>query len=397
MKTTIMIVDDEDNFRDGMDQYLTAKGYVVFSAANLTDARTILNDNTIDIVLLDVQIGKEYGPDLLDDIVLLRPKPHTILITAYGEVDMAVSVMRNGAFNVLAKPINFSLLEQDLRNIEEILQMQRELDELRTRAMRRFDYVEGTNPRMQQVFKDAARAARAGASVLINGETGSGKEIVAQYIHKNSARANKPLVAINCAAIQPTVLESELFGHEAGAFTGAVGKTAGLFETADGGILFLDEISSMSLEMQSKILRAIEEQKIRKVGGTKEIPVDVQIIAASNRDLPQMIRDGKFRDDLYYRLRVVDIDIPPLRERSEDIPELIGFFIRTLNQERGLNITGASPQVIAAFRAYPWPGNIRELRNAIERACIFCTGETIELCDISRDIAEYRNHKTEAV
>ncbi len=388
MSTTILIVDDEDNFREGFDQYLTNKGYTVHSAANLTDARKILRSELIDIILLDVQIGKEYGPDFLDDINLTRPTPVTILLTAYGEVDMAVSAMKNGAFDFMSKPLNLAELEIRLKEAERIMQFRREMERYWTNADKKFEFVEGNNKRMQRVFQDAARAARAGVSVLINGETGSGKEIIAKYIHKNGSRASKPMVAVNCAAIAPTVLESELFGHEAGSFTGATGKTIGLFEQADGGILFLDEISSMSLEMQAKILRAIEEKEIRRVGGTKQIPVDVQIIAASNRDMKKMIEDKEFRDDLYYRLRVVDISIPPLRERSEDIPELVAFFVKTISREQGKNIQGVSPQVLKAFQKYSWPGNVRELRNAIERACIFCLTDTIELCDIDSEIAE---------
>lgn len=388
MKTTILIVDDEDNFRDGFKQYLTNKGYDVFGAANLTEARKLLRENAIDIVLLDVQIGKEYGPDLLDDINLTRPTPITILLTAYGEVDMAVAAMKNGAFDFMSKPLKLPELEKRLKEAEEMMQFRKEMERYWTSADKKFDFVEGQNQRMQRVFHDASRAAKAGVSVLINGETGSGKEIVAKYIHKNGARSSKPMVAINCAAITPTVLESELFGHEAGSFTGATTKTQGLFEQADGGILFLDEISSMSLEMQAKILRAIEDKKIRRVGGTKEIPVDVQIVAASNRDLKKMMEEKSFRDDLYYRLRVVDVDIPPLRERPEDIPELAAFFIKTINRERGLNIKGISPQVLKAFQKYSWPGNIRELRNVIESACVLCLGDTIELCDINREIAE---------
>ena len=388
MNTTILIVDDEDNFREGFDRYLTNKGYSVHSAANLTDARKLLRDNPIDIVLLDVQIGKEYGPDFLDDINLTRPTPVTILLTAYGEVDMAVAAMKNGAFDFMSKPLNLQELEKKLKEAEELMKFRKEMERYWTSAEKKFDFVEGQNQRMLRVFQDASRAARAGVSVLINGETGSGKEIIAKFIHKNGARASKPMVAINCAAISPTVLESELFGHEAGSFTGATAKTQGLFEQADGGILFLDEISSMSLEMQAKILRAIEDKKIRRVGGTKEIPVDVQIIAASNRNLKKMMEEKTFRDDLYYRLRVVDVNIPPLRERTEDIPELAAFFIKTVNRERGMNIQGISTQVLKAFQKYNWPGNIRELRNVIERACILCLGDTIELCDIDPEIAE---------
>ena len=312
----------------------------------------------------------------------------TILLTAYGEVDMAVSAMKNGAFDFMSKPLNLAELEIRLKEAERIMQFRREMERYWTNADKKFEYVEGNNKRMQRVFQDAARAARAGVSVLINGETGSGKEIIAKYIHKNGSRSSKPMVAVNCAAIAPTVLESELFGHEAGSFTGATGKTIGLFEQADGGILFLDEISSMSLEMQAKILRAIEEKEIRRVGGTKQIPVDVQIIAASNRDMKKMIEEKVFRDDLYYRLRVVDISIPPLRERSEDIPDLAAFFVKTISREQGKNIQGISPQVLKAFQKYSWPGNVRELRNAIERACIFCLTDTIELCDIDAEIAE---------
>ena len=391
MSTTILIVDDEDNFREGFEKYLTNKGYSVFSAANLTDARKFLREEQIDIILLDVQIGKEYGPDFLDDIRLVRPTPVTILLTAYGEVDMAVSAMKNGAFDFMPKPLKLNELEIRLKEAEKIMQFRREMERYWTTADNKFEFVEGHNVRMKRVFQDASRAARAGASVLIYGETGSGKEIIAKFIHKNGSRSAKPMVAINCAAIASTMLESELFGHEAGSFTGATGKTIGLFEQADGGILFLDEISSMSLEMQAKVLRAIEEKEIRRVGGTKQIPVDVQIIAASNRDLKKMIEEKSFRDDLYYRLRGVDIDIPPLRERPEDIPELTAYFVRTISRLQGKNIQGVSPQVLKAFQKYNWPGNVRELRNAVERACIFCVSDTIELCDIGSEIAEYGN------
>ena len=391
MSATILIVDDEDNFREGFEKYLTNKGYSVLSAANLTDARKFLREEQIDIILLDVQIGKEYGPDFLDDIRLVRPTPVTILLTEYGEVDMAVSAMKNGAFDFMPKPLKLNELEVRLKEAEKIMVFRREMERYWTTADSKFEYVEGHNAKMKRVFQDASRAARAGASVLIYGETGSGKEIIAKFIHKNGSRSSKPMVAINCAAIAPTMLESELFGHEAGSFTGATGKMIGLFEQADGGILFLDEISSMSLEMQAKVLRAIEEKEIRRVGGTKQIPVDVQIIAASNRDLKKMIEEKSFRDDLYYRLRVVDIDIPPLRERTEDIPELTAYFVRTISRLQGKNIQGVSPQVLKAFQKYNWPGNVRELRNAVERACIFCLTDTIELCDIGAEIAEYNN------
>ena len=387
MKYSILIIDDEENFREGIAQYLSQEGYETFEAESVSTARSVLSKNAVDIILLDVQLGKEYGPSLLSEINRMRPTPKTIIITAYGEVDIAVNSMKNGAFDFLSKPIDFTVLQTTLKHAEDLISLQRELERLRNSDEKKFSYVIGKNSKMEQVFRDASRAAKAGASVLIYGETGVGKEILAKYIHKNGSRSNKPLVAINCAALQPTVLESELFGHEAGAFTGAIQKTQGLIEVADGGILFLDEISSMSMDMQSKILRAIEEKRIRRVGGTKEIPVDVQIIAATNKDLLMMIEQGNFRDDLYFRLRVVDIDIPPLRERIDDIPEFSGFFIKMINQERGLNIIDVDPSVIMAFQKYQWPGNLRELRNVLERASIFCDGETIRICDIPNDIS----------
>ncbi len=387
MQFSILIVDDEDNFRDGMKQYLLNKGYDVFDASNLKKAREILTENAIDIVMLDVQIDQEYGPDLLFDINKMRPTPKTILITAYGEVEMAVDAMKNGAFDFLSKPINFVVLQATLKRAEENITLQKELERLRTSEQSKFDFIKGKSPLMQQIYKDAKRAADAGVSVLISGETGTGKEVIAKYIHFNGSRSNKQMVSINCAAIQPTVLESELFGHEAGAFTGAIKNKQGLMEIADGGIVFLDEISSMSLEMQSKILRAIEEKKIWRVGGTKEIPVDIQIVAASNKDLKKMIENNQFRSDLYYRLRVVEITLPPLRERKEDIPDFVGFFVRSISQERGLNITSVSPKVLSAFENYRWPGNIRELRNVLERASIFCDGEEIKISDIPSEIS----------
>lgn len=390
MDFTVLVVDDEENFREGIKQYLSRDvNYEILDAASLSEAREILNRQSVDIIMLDVQIGKEYGPDLLYDINRIRPTPKTILITAYGEVEMAVDAMKNGAFDFLSKPVSFPLLEATLKRAEDVIRLQKEIESLMGAYKKDFSFVVGQNEKMKRIFKDAQLAARAQVSILIGGETGTGKEVLAKFIHQNGPRANKLLVPINCAAIQPTILESELFGYEAGAFTNAEKRKPGLFEVADGGILFLDEISSMSMDMQSKLLRAIEEKKIRHVGGTKEIPVDVQIVAASNRNISEMIEKGDFREDLYYRLRIVDIEIPPLRERKEDLPELIGFFVKSISAERGLNITKVSEPVIRAFQNYSWPGNIRELKNAIERASIFCEGDTINLCDIPADIAKF--------
>jgi len=265
--------------------------------------------------------------------------------------------------------------------------MRRELDHLRSSQTSTAKFIVGTHPRMQSLIDLAQRASEASASVLITGESGTGKEVMATFIHQSGPRQEKPLIAINCAAIANTLLESELFGHEANAFTGASNKRKnGLMEVADGGILFLDEISSMPMDMQAKLLRAIEEHAFRRVGGTTLIRVDVQIIAASNQDLKEMIKKGEFREDLYYRLKVVDLDIPPLRKRLDDIPELVGYLLRKSNMSMGTNIQDVTPRALEAMIAYNWPGNIRELRNVIERAIIFCDDAIIDIQHLPPDI-----------
>jgi two-component system response regulator AtoC len=266
--------------------------------------------------------------------------------------------------------------------------MRRELNHLRESQRKEYSSMVCANPAMQLVMHQAQRAAAASVSVLITGETGTGKEVLANAIHQMGPRANKPFIPINCAAIQSTVLESELFGYEAGAFTSAEKRKLGLMEVADQGILFLDEISSMSVDMQAKLLRAIEEQRFRRVGGTVEVHVDVQIIAASNRDLIAAMDKGEFRHDLYYRLKVVDLHLPPLKERKEDIPELVGLFIRQNNQRLGVNIQDVTPRAMEALISHSWPGNIRELRNVIERAMLFCDESSIDLPHLPPEVIQ---------
>jgi two-component system response regulator AtoC len=290
--------------------------------------------------------------------------------------------MKNGAQDFIQKPVQFGRLGDALQRAGEMVHMRRELAHLRKTQHEGHDYIVGDSPALRQVFDQARRAAAASVSVLITGETGTGKEVLASAIHQMGPRSDKPFIPINCAAIQSTVLESELFGYEAGAFTGAEKRKHGLMETADGGILFLDEISSMPVMMQAKLLRALEERSFRRVGATNLIKVDVQLIAASNRNLHTLMAEGKFREDLYYRLKVVDLDLPPLREHHEDIPELIGLFIRRNNQSMGMNVTGVTPRAMQALLAYHWPGNIRELRNVIERAMLFCDEELIDLAHL---------------
>jgi len=391
MNATILIVDDEENARQNIGDFLSARGYEVIGAATLQEAKDKLRQADIDIVLLDVQLPDGYGPSIMEDIALLPMRPPVILITAYGDIEMAVEAMRSGAHDFLQKPIQLAQLEKSILRALEIVAMRRELIHLRNSQHAALDFIVGKNPAMTTLLDQASRAAAACVSVLITGETGTGKEILARAIHSMGPRGNKdadsrPFVAINCAAIQPTVLESELFGYEAGAFTGADKRKHGLMEIADGGILFLDEISSMPVDMQAKLLRVLEERAFRRVGGTALIHVDIQLIAASNRDLPGMMAEGKFREDLFYRLKVVDLHMPPLRERKEDIPEMVGLFIRQNNPRMGLNISGITSRALNVLKVQYWPGNIRELRNVIERAMLFCDDPVIDISHLPPDM-----------
>jgi two-component system response regulator AtoC len=291
---------------------------------------------------------------------------------------MAVEAMKNGAHDFLQKPIKFDRLEQSIQRAGETVAMRRELTHLRQTQMQ-VDFVLGTSDAMKALLDQAERVAQASVSVLITGETGTGKEVLAKAIHRMGSRKDKPFIDINCAAVPAMTIESELFGHEAGAFTSADKRKPGLMEVANDGILFLDEISSMPADMQSKLLRALEERSFRRMGGTNLIKVDVQVIAASNRDLTAMMNSGQFRDDLYYRLQGVNLQIPPLRDRKDDIPELVGFFMQQYNPRLGRNIQDVTPKAMQALKAHDWPGNIRELRNVVERAMLFCDEAAIDV------------------
>jgi DNA-binding NtrC family response regulator len=388
MAITVLIVDDEDNARRNIGDYLTARGYETIGAGSLADARAAVQRGDGDVILLDVQLPDGSGPNLLHETARMPLRPPIILITAYGDIEMAVDAMKNGAHDFLTKPIQFTQLEQSIQRACEVVNMRRELAHLRQSQLQKDgQFVVGNSAEMKSLVSQAQRAASASVSVLITGETGTGKEVLAKFIHQSGPRSSKPFIAINCAAIQNTMLESELFGYEAGAFTGADRRKHGLMETADGGVLFLDEISSMPMDIQAKLLRVLEERAFRRVGGTQLIHVDVEILAASNRDLRAMIQDAQFREDLYYRLKVVDLHLPPLRERKADIPELVALFVRLNNARLGVNVTSVSPRAVAALTAYAWPGNIRELSNAIERALLFCDEAQLELSHLPPDIA----------
>ena len=387
MSLTVLIVDDEENARIHIASFLASRGYEVFGVATLNDARERLRLGNADIFLLDVLLPDGNGTELLDETARMPNRPPIIMITAFGDIEMAVNAMKNGAHDFLPKPIKLAELEKSIQRAGEIVALRRELNHLRSMQHGEVDFVIGQTRTMRNLVNQAQRAATASVSVLITGETGTGKDVLARAISSMGQRADKPFIPVNCAAIQPTVLESELFGYEPGAFTGADKRKIGLMEVAEGGILFLDEISSMPVDMQAKLLRALEDHSFRRMGGTNLIHVDVQILAASNRHLPTLIADGKFREDLYYRLKVVDLHLPPLREHKEDIPELVGVFIRQLNPHMGLNITDVTPRAMQALMAHNWPGNIRELRNVIERAMLFCDEAAIDLPHLPAELS----------
>jgi two-component system response regulator AtoC len=384
MGLSVLVVDDEKNARENIAAFLKKKGYEVLEAGSIKEAKKVIAEGSADLVLLDVQLPDGLGTTLLSESAGTTGRPPIILITAHGDIDMAVEAMKNGAHDFLQKPIKFDRLEQSIQRAGKTVAMRRELNHLR--QTQQSDFVLGNSKQMKSLLAQAERAAQTAVSVLITGETGTGKEVLAQAIHRMGTRADKPFIAINCAAIQSTVIESELFGHEAGAFTGADKRKTGLMEVANDGILFLDEISSMPADMQAKLLRALEERAFRRMGGTTLIKVDVQILAASNRNLKSMIEKGEFRDDLYYRLKVVDLDMPALRDRKEDISELVGFFIHQNNPRMGLNIQDVTSKAMEALVAHDWPGNIRELRNVIERAMLFCDDAGIDVSHLPAEL-----------
>ncbi len=386
MSGTVLIVDDEDTARSFVSEALGDAGYEAIEAGDLKSANKAIDTGAADIVLLDVVLPDGSGISLLDRISMENPSPPVILMTAFGEVDTAVEAMKKGAQDFLQKPLDLNRLLQAVERAQEVVSLRRELDLLRRSSSEQAEWVIGETAEMKRIVSEAQRAAAASVSVLITGETGTGKEVLARAIRSMSPRADKAFVPINCAALPDTMIESELFGHEAGAFTGAQKRKPGLIEIADGGILFLDEISSTKPEMQAKLLRVLDEQRFRRVGGVTEIDVDIQILAASNRDLKTMIEDGTFREDLYYRLKVVDLHLPPLRERIVDIPALAGTFIRQINLRTGNNISGITSRGIDALKSHTWPGNIRELLHLVERAMLFCDDEQIDLGHLPPDI-----------
>jgi len=370
---SILIVDDEANIRRVLDAVFSKDGYRVLTAENGKKALDIIStEPDLDVLLCDLIMPDLNGIEVLKSAREINPFLSVVMITAHGTIKTAVDAMRFGAFDYITKPFDMDEIKLIVKNALERRRLLAENTELKQelRSRYKFDEIVGSSGKMHDVYKVIERVANSNATILVRGESGTGKELVARAIHYNSSRAAKPFIAVSCAALPETLLESELFGHEKGAFTGAVGQKAGRFELANQGTLFLDEIAEVSLSMQVKLLRVLQERKFERIGGTKTLSMDVRMIAATNRNLEEAVAMSEFREDLYYRLQVIQVFLPPLRDRREDIPPLVEHFVEKFNTENGRNIKFASPECMDLLMKYDWPGNIRELENAIERGVV---------------------------
>ncbi len=373
-RKSILVVDDEKNQREILETILSGEGYDVTTASSGEAAMKFVESRRFDLVLTDLKMTGMSGLDLLKELTNYDKSIIVILLTAHGSVDSAVDALRLGAFDYLQKPYDSEKL------LDTVSRALNKLSALDTEIV-------SVSPEMDKVKKLILKIAKSNSTVLIRGESGTGKELIARSMHKNSLRTNETFQAVNCAAINENLLESELFGHEKGSFTGAVGEKKGLFEIANNGTLFLDEIGELDIALQAKLLRALQEREIRRVGGVREIPVDVRVLAATNRDLLKMTEEKRFREDLYYRLNVLSIEIPPLRERRSDIPVLIDYFVKkhTRGTERTINIDSAARKLL---NDYHYPGNVRQLESAVERAILLCENDTITTEDLPPEMTQ---------
>jgi DNA-binding NtrC family response regulator len=374
-RKSILVVDDEKSQREILEMILTSEGYDVTTASSGEAALKFAKDRRFDLALTDLMMTGMDGIELLQHLLAQDSSIIVILLTAHGSIDSAKEALRRGAFDYLQKPYDRDTL------LETIMRALSRLDALDTEII-------SASPEMEAVKKMILKVARSTSTVLIRGESGTGKELIARAIHNQSPRVTEMFQAVNCAAINENLLESELFGHEKGSFTGAHAEKKGLFEVADRGTLFLDEIAELDVAMQAKLLRALQEREIRRVGGTRAIKIDVRVVAATNRDLRAMVADGRFRDDLYYRINVLSIDVPPLRERRDDIPVLIDYFLKKHTRNTSRLVRGLTPETRRLMLDYSWPGNVRQLESAIERAILLCEGDLITVEDLPLEVRQ---------
>ena len=388
---TILVVDDEKNYLVVLSAFLSEEGYEALTADNAQRALEIVESTDLDLVLTDMKMPSMNGIELLQRIKGKAPDLPVIMMTAYGTVEKAVEAMQLGAFNFIQKPFQNETLKQivdkGVRTYNVLKENRRLVRALENRY--RFDNIVGKSKPLQAVFDIIQKVAHTKATILVSGESGTGKELIAKAIHFNSPRRNKPFVAVSCAALTETLLESELFGHEKGAFTGAIAMKKGRFELADGGTLFLDEIGEVPAPVQVKLLRVLGEMSFERVGGTRQIAVDVRLITATNKDLKAEVEQKRFRDDLYFRLNVVHVKLPPLRERSEDIPLLAAYFVNKYTREADHGEMTISPETMRFLCNHRWPGNVRELEHAMERAVLLSKGSEITLDDLPKELMSF--------
>jgi len=380
MAETILIVEDEETLASSLKRVFTREGYSVDVAEDAEKGLELIEKNSYDVIITDIILPGISGIELLRKIKEKEPDQLVIIITAYASVETAVEALRAGAYDYVIKPIIHQEIKQIVRNALRQKALQRENLLLRREIERHYDlsHIIGESPEIKKIINEVKKIASAKSNVLLLGETGTGKELIARAIHFGSPRAERPFIPINCSAIPENLLESELFGHVRGAFTGAVTSKKGLFEEANGGTVFLDEIGDLSPSLQAKLLRVLEEQEIRPIGSNQTTKVDIRFISATNKDLAMLVKEGRFREDLYYRINVITIQLPPLRERGNDVELLARFFVQKYSKEHGKNVNKIDNEALKLLKAYHWPGNIRELQNIIERAVLVSEDEVIK-------------------
>ena len=386
----ILIVDDEKVQLEILEGFLVKQGYEATAAEDGQKALEKFKNGSFDLVLTDYRMPGMDGIQLLREVRRLQPEAVVVIMTAYGTVGTAVAAMKEGAYDYLTKPIDLDELLLLIQRVEREVGLDQENRELKEQLREKFkvDFIVSASRQMEEALNLVGRVSRSSATILILGESGTGKELIARAIHYSSPRADKPFVKVNCAALPENLLESELFGHEKGAFTGAVARRIGRFELADQGSIFLDEIGDLSPSLQMKLLRVLQEKEFERVGSNQTIRSDVRVIAATNRNLEEAIRKGTFREDLYYRLNVVTVSLPPLRERKEDIPLLVEHFLKKYNRENKKNVTSLSKEARDLLMHYDYPGNVRELENIVERAVVLCRGDALTTQDLPLNLRE---------